>query len=127
MCNIILQSFMCILHKDISFKLFSYLNTLMSFSRTFRTSWDTWFDARLIAYKNKMTFERILYWHTKKDNFFYIKCFEMSLIDFNEAFIPYNGFQFLDWPSIVAHSSTGLMYITYALVILVYRNIPALL
>ena len=43
--------------------------------------------------------------------------------DFNEAFIPYNEFQFFDWPSIVAHSSAGLMYIAYGLVILVHRNI----
>ena len=46
-----------------------------------------------------------------------------SLIDFNEAFIPYNELQFFDWPSIVAHSPAGLMYIAYGLVILVHRNI----
>ena len=45
------------------------------------------------------------------------------LIVFNEAFIPYNELQFLDWPSIVVHSPTGLMYIAYGLVILVHRNI----
>ena len=46
-----------------------------------------------------------------------------SLIDFNEAFIPYNELQFLDWPSIVAHSPAGLIYIVQGLVILVHRNI----
>ena len=46
-----------------------------------------------------------------------------SLIDFNEVFIPYNELQVLDWPSIVAHSPAGLMYITYGLVVLVHRNI----
>ena len=46
-----------------------------------------------------------------------------SLINFNEAFILYNKLQFLDWPSIVAHSPTGLMNIAYRLVILVHRNI----
>ena len=33
----------------------------------------------------------------------YVLIFE-SLIEFNEAFIPYDELQFLDWPSIVAHS-----------------------
>ena len=46
-----------------------------------------------------------------------------SLIDFNEAFIPYNELQFFDWPSIVAHSPAGLMYIAHGLVMLVHRNI----
>ena len=46
-----------------------------------------------------------------------------SLIDFNEAFTSYNEWQFFDWPSIVAHSPAGLMYIVYGLVILVHRNI----
>ena len=46
-----------------------------------------------------------------------------SLIDFNEAFIPYNELQFLDWPSTVAHSPAGLMDIAYGLVMLVHRNI----
>ena len=49
-----------------------------------------------------------------------------SLIDFNEAFIPYNKLQFLDWPRIVAHSPTGQMYIAYGLVILVHRNIQVI-
>ena len=47
----------------------------------------------------------------------------MSLIGFNKAFIPYNELQFLDWPSIIAHSPAGLMYIAYELVILFHRNI----
>ena len=34
-----------------------------------------------------------------------------SLIDFNEAFIPYSELQFFDWRSIVVHSPAGLMYI----------------
>ena len=34
-----------------------------------------------------------------------------SLIDFNEDFIPYNELQFLGWPTIVARSTAGLMYI----------------
>ena len=46
-----------------------------------------------------------------------------SLIDFNEAFIPYNELQFLDGPSIVADWSAGLMFIPYGLVILVHKNI----
>ena len=46
-----------------------------------------------------------------------------SLIDFNEAFIPYSKLQFFDWPSIVVDSPTGLMYISYGLVILVHRNV----
>ena len=46
-----------------------------------------------------------------------------SLIDFNEAFIPYNELQFPNWPSIVAQSTAGLIYITYGFVILVHRNI----
>ena len=46
-----------------------------------------------------------------------------SLIDFNEAFTPYNEKQFFDWPSIVVHSSAWLMCIAYGLVILVHRNI----
>ena len=33
-----------------------------------------------------------------------------SLINFNEAFIPYNELQFLDWPSIAAQSPAGMMY-----------------
>ena len=45
-----------------------------------------------------------------------------SLIDFNEAFTPYNELQFLDWPIIVAHSPAGLMYVSYGLVILHYLN-----
>ena len=45
------------------------------------------------------------------------------VIDFNEAFIPYNELQFLHWPSIVAHSPAELVYIAYGLVILFYRNI----
>ena len=45
-----------------------------------------------------------------------------SLIDFNKAFILYNELQFLEWPSIVAHSPTGLMYIAYGLVIIVHRK-----
>ena len=32
-----------------------------------------------------------------------------SLIDFNEAFIPYNEQQFFDWPSIAVHSSAWLI------------------
>ena len=44
-------------------------------------------------------------------------------IDFNKAFIPYNELQFFDWPSTVAHSPAGAMYIAYGLVILVHRNI----
>ena len=47
----------------------------------------------------------------------------MSLIDFNEAFIPYSELQFFDWPSTVAHTPAGLMHIAYWLVILVHRNI----
>ena len=50
-----------------------------------------------------------------------------SLIDFNEVFIPNNELQFLDWPNIVAHSPTDLMYIPYGLVILVletFRSLP---
>ena len=35
----------------------------------------------------------------------------LKVIDFNEAFIPYSELQFFDWPSIVAHSPVGLMYI----------------
>ena len=35
----------------------------------------------------------------------------MPVIDFNEASIPYNELQFLDWPNIVAHSPAGLMCI----------------
>ena len=46
-----------------------------------------------------------------------------SLIDFNGAFISYNELQFLGWPSIVARSPAGLMYILYWLVILVQKNI----
>ena len=46
--------------------------------------------------------------------------------DFNEAFIPYNKLQFLDWPRIVAHPPTGQMYIAYGLVILVHRNIQVI-
>ena len=46
-----------------------------------------------------------------------------SLIDFNEAFIPYNELQFLDYPSIIAHSPKGPINIMYGLVILVHRNI----
>ena len=46
-----------------------------------------------------------------------------SLSDFNEAFIPYNELQFLDWPSVVAHSSTGLMYIVYGIARMVHRKI----
>ena len=45
------------------------------------------------------------------------------LIDFNEAFIPYSELQLFYWPSIVAHSPAGLMYIAYDLVIMVHRNI----
>ena len=40
----------------------------------------------------------------------------MSLIDFNEVFIPYKELQFFVWP-------TGLMYIAYGLVILAHVNI----
>ena len=40
-----------------------------------------------------------------------------------EAVIPCNEQQFLDWPSIAAHSSAGLICIAYGLVILVHRNI----
>ena len=50
-------------------------------------------------------------------------CARLKIIDFNEAFIPYNELQFFDWPSIVAHLPTGLMYIAYGLVIMVHRNI----
>ena len=46
-----------------------------------------------------------------------------SLVHFNEAFIPYNKLQSLNWPSIFAHSPARLMYIIYGLVILVHRNI----
>ena len=46
-----------------------------------------------------------------------------SLIDFNEAFIPYNELQFFDWPSIVLHSPAGLMCIMCGSVVLVHRNI----
>ena len=46
-----------------------------------------------------------------------------SLLDFNEAFIPYNEMQFFDWPSIAVPSAAGLVYIAYGLVILVDRNI----
>ena len=49
----------------------------------------------------------------------------MSLIDFNEALIPYNELQFLKWPSIVMQPLAGLMYVTYGLVILVHKNIQA--
>ena len=45
-----------------------------------------------------------------------------SLIDFNEVFILDSELQFLDRPSIVAHSPAGLIYVTYGLVILVHRN-----
>ena len=40
----------------------------------------------------------------------------------DEAFIPCNEMQLLDWPSIVAHSPAGLMHIGYELVTLVHRN-----
>ena len=33
------------------------------------------------------------------------------------------GLQFFDWPNIVAHLPTRLMYIAYGLVILIHRNI----
>ena len=46
-----------------------------------------------------------------------------SLIDFNEGFIPYSKLQFFDWPSIVAHSLEGLIYIAYGLLKLIHRNI----
>ena len=48
---------------------------------------------------------------------------QVIIIDFNEAFIPIYELQFFDWPSIIVHSHTELMYITYGFVILVYRNI----
>ena len=50
-----------------------------------------------------------------------------SLIDFNEAFIPYNELQFFNWPSFVANSPVGLISITYGLGILVHRNIQVTL
>ena len=50
-----------------------------------------------------------------------------SLSDFNEAFIPYNEPQFLDWPSIVAHSSTGLMHILYGITRMVHRKIQVII
>ena len=46
-----------------------------------------------------------------------------SLIDFDEASIPYNELEFFDWSSIVANSPWGLMYIMHGLVILVHRNV----
>ena len=46
-----------------------------------------------------------------------------SLIDFNEAFAPYNERQFFDWLSIVVYSPPELTYIVYGLMILVHRNI----
>ena len=46
-----------------------------------------------------------------------------SLNDFKKVFIPYNDLQFLGWPSIIAHSPAGLMYIACGLVILVDTNI----
>ena len=48
-----------------------------------------------------------------------------SVINFNEAFIPYNELQFFEWPSIVAYSPAGLIYIAYGLVILVHGTIQA--
>ena len=50
-------------------------------------------------------------------------CACLEVINFNEAFIPHDELQFLDWPSIAAHPPTGLMYVAYGLVILVHRNI----
>ena len=76
----------------------------------------------------------------KKDNFYrsnalILKIWEYGgknnalvcklLIDFNEAFIPYNELQFFEWPSIVVHSSAWLMCVAYGLVTLVHRNIQA--
>ena len=46
-----------------------------------------------------------------------------SLIDFNEAFIPYNELQLFSWPNIVAHSLAAVICIANGLVILVHRNI----
>ena len=46
-----------------------------------------------------------------------MRSFVKSLIDFNESLIPYNELQFLDRPSIVAHSPAA------GLVVLVHRNI----
>ena len=51
------------------------------------------------------------------------KFMRLSVSHYNEAFIPYNELQFLDWPSIVAHSPPGLMYIVYGLVVPTHRNI----
>ena len=46
-----------------------------------------------------------------------MRLFVKSLIDFNESLIPYSELQFLDRPSIVAHSPAALMYMA------VHRNI----
>ena len=89
----------------------------------------------LKIFKKKMTLERTLqkriifigqmfwFWRIKNMVSKFMHSSVTQTSDFNEAFIPYNEFQFFDWPSIVAHSPAGLMYIAYGLVILVHRNI----
>ena len=61
----------------------------------------------------KSLIDFILFW------FYFILLFPN---DFNH-FILYKELEFLDWPSIYAHSPAGVMYIVYGLVILVHRNI----
>ena len=61
----------------------------------------------------KSLIDFILFW------FYFILLFPIDL----NHFILYKELEFLDWPSIYAHSPAGVMYIVYGLVVLVHRNI----
>ena len=122
MCNIILPSF-----KKFSASNFSLLfNPLISFSKlellTLKKENDLWRNL-VFAYEKRILFIGQMLWFLRIKNVVSkIMCVCKSLIDFNEAFIPYNELQFLGRPSIVVHSPTGLMYTAYGLMILVHKN-----
>ena len=125
-----------------SFQLFQLFQTFLFFlilQYPFLSYNFFWYLINTLKIENDL-WRNLVFSCIKKDNFYRsnalilknwengVKNYDLickSLIDFNEAFILYNELQFFDWPSIVAHSPTGLMHIAYWSVILVHRNIQA--
>ena len=110
MCNIILQSFKsCQLYTFLfkSFKSFSKVELLLihSVNTLKNRKWPL-----------KESFVLLYNFYLKELKEYGLKNYALvwkSLIDFNEAFVPYSELQFFDSPSIVAHPPAGLMYTAY--------------
>ena len=83
-----------------------------------------WYQVCICQYRRILFIGQVLWFlWTKNMVLKVLRLSVKSFIDFNEAFILCIRLEFLGWRSIVARSPAGPMYIAYALVILVHRNI----